>query len=99
MANKIVNGSEVISSGEAAKILGIPRDTLFWMARHGLVPSQQTDRPSGRGHRRYQRAAVEKLAAQRADGLDDDLTIARELIRQAGKLLERHGMRTEQIVI
>ena len=46
-----------LTTGEAARVLGVSQDTVFRMATAGELMSQKTDG----GHRRIPRAAVEAV--------------------------------------
>jgi len=64
----------LLSTLDAARILGLAPDTVRYLARSGsLVPDEQT--PAGQ--RLYRQSTVEKLAAER------------EALRRQGKVLGR----------
>jgi len=55
------SGSELVSAGEAVRLLPISRSTLLRAERAGYIIPLRT--PGG--HRRYRRADVEALIAER----------------------------------
>lgn len=53
---------DLMTTGEAGRLLGLSPDMVRWLEREGRLPAQRTTN----GLRLFRRADVEKLAAERA---------------------------------
>jgi len=61
---------DLMTSGEAARELGLSADMVRWLEREGRLPAQRTTN----GFRLFRRGDVERLAAKRARGTANDET-------------------------
>jgi excisionase family DNA binding protein len=61
---------DLMTTGEAARVLGLSTDMVRWLEREGRLPAQRTTN----GLRLFRRADVEKLVAERARGNANDET-------------------------
>jgi excisionase family DNA binding protein len=55
---------DLMTSGEAGRLLGLSADMVRWLEREGRLPAQRTTS----GVRLFRRADVARLAAERARG-------------------------------
>jgi excisionase family DNA binding protein len=55
---------DLMTSGEAARVLGLSADMVRWLEREGRLPAQRTTN----GFRLFRRCDVERLSAERARG-------------------------------
>jgi excisionase family DNA binding protein len=56
------HADDLMTTGEAARVLGVSADMVRWLEREGRLPAQRTTN----GVRLFRRGDVEKLAAERA---------------------------------
>ncbi len=78
-------GPERLPLGEASRLLGVDPDTLRRWADDGRVPAFRT--PGG--HRRFERAVLERLVASRRAGPDHGLTSLGSTAERLSELYQR----------
>jgi excisionase family DNA binding protein len=64
LGNRHPHPDDLMTSGEAARLLALSADMVRWLEREGRLPAQRTTN----GLRLFRRSDVEALKAERAQG-------------------------------